>query len=164
MNAYAENEFSRIKGQTIVSAGKPDRLFVQEGKYLSEAGSRNTRWLYRIETELGLFFVYHNQDCCENVRYTGFAGSYVAGAVISDVRRLVTRTRNEYGSQTETALVVIFEDGDALHLLFDGSSNGYYYEGVSFLYVAKEDLNKRPNNTDDDYYDDDYYYSSSEAC
>jgi hypothetical protein len=164
MSAYTLSEFSRIKGQTIVGAGKVTDLSPEEKKYLKDMYLGDAKWLYRIETELGLFFVYHSQDCCETVRYKSSVGTYVAGATIQDVYRLVTSTQNEYGSQTETTLVIVFDDGDALHLLFNGSSNGYYYEGVSFFYVAKEDLNKEHHNTDHDDFYYDYYYSSSEAC
>ena len=87
-----------------------------------------------IKTECGKTYqMYHEQDCCEHVSLKLVYGnvSDVIGEPVRYANSDTSDCAGEYESGTRTTFTIHTRDG-SLILVWEGYSNGYYGEGVSF--------------------------------
>ena len=113
---YKYTTFSDLTGKTIVSID----------------GIENDHVV--IKTECGKTYgMKHFQDCCERVSLEGVLGnpSDVIGSPISYANSDTSDCSDTHDSGTRTTFT-IQTNGGSLVLIWEGYSNGYYGEGVSF--------------------------------
>lgn len=87
-----------------------------------------------INTECGnTYQMHHEQDCCEHVylKHVYGAECYVINEPIIYANSYTSDCSGEHGSGTRTTFTITTGSG-SLILIWEGYSNGYYGEGVSF--------------------------------
>lgn len=90
----------------------------------------------KIETNHGVYKLYHEQDCCEDVRLEDFElDSDLTGALV--VHAEESTLYNEYDN-TWTFYKIETNKG-GLWLRWLGESNGYYSESIDIEFTAHED-------------------------
>lgn len=113
---YNYTTFSDLIGKTIVSIDGLDSDHVV------------------IKTECGKTYrMQHFQDCCESVSLKEVLGnpSDIIGTPIRYANSDTSDCSGTYESGTRTTFTLSTDD-DSLILVWEGYSNGYYSEGVSF--------------------------------
>lgn len=87
-----------------------------------------------IKTECGKSFrMRHEQDCCETVAIKEVIGSTydVVGEPVRNAYKTTSDCSGKYESGTRTVFTIGTNSG-SLSIVWEGYSNGYYGEGVSF--------------------------------
>ncbi len=99
----------------------------------------------RIFTECGQeYLFYHSQDCCESVDlndFDGDAGDLIGATIVSaeEVSSDEDEQPAEYSESCTWTFYKIETDKGGIWMRWLGESNGYYSEGVDFVWVNKLD-------------------------
>jgi len=130
-----KREISDIVGETI------DGLRVRYSSYDMPSGAYDENEIIEVyfETESGRTFkMYHDQDCCEDVRLIDVAGGelhdLLGEKILKAYKSSVSNDDPDPYSDSETwTFYVIVTNKVSLCLRWLGESNGYYSEEVSFV-------------------------------
>lgn len=89
-----------------------------------------------FKTECGrVFNMYHYQDCCENVYISdvcGDVGDIIGSEILHAEERVSDMGEEAYESGTFTFYDIQTRKG-SVNIRWNGESNGYYSESVSFV-------------------------------
>lgn len=89
----------------------------------------------QIETDKGIFVLYHNQDCCEIVEPQEIIGD--VNKVLNQVVLFAEQDEIDRGD-TITSFTIHTENEEGITIVWKGSSNGYYSETVSVKFIPNE--------------------------
>lgn len=92
-----------------------------------------------IETENFRMVLYHEQDCCEEVRVEDVTGdpSDLIGGVVVIADESTSEKGTDWGHETWTFYRICTDKGDVT-IRWLGESNGYYGEEVDVVIVGPE--------------------------
>ena len=112
-----------------------------EGKILSRVEQIDNRFILFYAIDGSRYEMYHDQDCCEDVRVDEVIGDYedLVGVPILDAREESSSTN---GKKSDTSFMwtfyIIRTIKGTVTIRWYGSSNGYYSESVSFREFINE--------------------------
>jgi hypothetical protein len=86
--------------------------------------------------DTGTLDCYHEQECCENVAYLDSTTDQIGVVKSYNLQAESEIVNDEEGySQTMTYLTLHFESGESNTFSFQGESNGYYSESISYRWI-----------------------------
>lgn len=116
-----------------------------KGKWLTEIKDSGDNELYFYTSEGDVYKMYHEQDCCEEVRLEeiiGDLGDLIGSPILmsEEVKEIVNLNRDNDRDWSETwTFYKLATVKGYVTLRWYGSSNGFYSEAVDFVMLRREE-------------------------
>jgi len=110
-----------------------------KGKVIKNISVSNCKTeVYFIDSTGQKYKMYHEQDCCEDVYLDEIHGDLadIVGTPIIEAKTSSNWGDNDYGTFTWTFYTITTKNG-TVTLRWNGESNGYYSEEVSFKKIGE---------------------------